>query len=133
MDSTVRVDQPSEQVIPRLVDTLQRHGLQVTTSFDLRLARAGYDNCDCPHHGQAECTCQYAILLIYNSDQLDKVYRTITVHGQDDTVWLTLLQSPDPPNSNTLAHQTIEAILLQALLSLVTPSSQAATREQVKR
>lgn len=132
MDHTIRVDQPSEQVIPRLVDHLERHALQVTTSFDLRVARGGHTNCRCPHHGQAECTCQYAILLIYDPEHMDKTYRTITVHGQDDTVWLTLLRPPSPPNGNTLAHEAVEAILLHVLLSTVTSPSQISAMEVVE-
>ena len=87
-------------------------------SFDLRLARAGHADCDCPYHGQAECTCQYAILLVHNSVQEDVTHRTITLHGRDETVWLTLLQSSAPHNGNAIAHEAVEAIILDVLLSL---------------
>jgi hypothetical protein len=121
MNYTVRLDQSSEQVTTRLMDALQQQGLQVTVSFDLRLARAGQIHCDCPYHGQAECTCQYAILLVYDPAQEDGTYRTMTLHGRDETVWLTLLQSPVPHPGNTIAHEAVEAIIVDALLSLVAP------------
>jgi hypothetical protein len=121
MDYTVRLTQPGEQVLAKLIDALRCQGLQVTISFDLRLARTGQADCDCPYHGLMECTCQYAILLIYDPQQLDGTYRTTTIHGRDETVWLTLLQSPVPYNGTALAHEAVEAIILDALLSLVAP------------
>lgn len=121
MDYTVRLEHPGEQVIPKLIDALQRQGLQATISFDLRLARADHADCDCPYHGLLDCTCQYAVLLVYDPKQLDGAYRTITVHGRDETVWLTLLQSPVPHSGNAIAYEAVEAIIMDALLSLVAP------------
>jgi hypothetical protein len=121
MDYTVRLTQPGEQVLAKLIDALRCQGLQVTISFDLRLARAGHAACDCPYHGLMDCTCQYAVLLIYDPQQLDGTYRTITIHGRDETVWLTLLQSPVPHNESAIAHEAVEAIIMDALLSLVAP------------
>lgn len=121
MDYTVRLEHPGEQVIPQLIDALRSQGLQATISFDLRLARADHADCDCPYHGQAECTCQYAVLLVYDPKQLDGTYRTMTLHGRDETVWLTLLQSPIPHHGNASAYEAAEAIIMEALLSLVTP------------
>jgi hypothetical protein len=109
MDYTVRLTQPGEQVLAKLIDALRCQGLQVKA------------DCDCPYHGLMECTCQYAILLIYDPQQLDGTYRTTTIHGRDETVWLTLLQSPVPYNGTALAHEAVEAIILDALLSLVAP------------
>jgi hypothetical protein len=99
MDYTVRLTQPGEQVLAKLIDALRCQGLQV----------------------MMDCTCQYAILLIYDPQQLDGTYRTTTIHGRDETVWLTLLQSPVPYNGTALAHEAVEAIILDALLSLVAP------------
>ena len=129
MDYTVRLEHPGEQVIPQLIGALQRQGLQATISFDLRLARADHADCDCPYHGQAECTCQYAVLLVYDPAQEDGTYRTITLHGRDETVWLTLLQSSVPHNGNAIAHEAIEAIIMEALLSLVAPVQEVVPAE----
>ncbi len=118
VDYTLRVDRPSEQVIPDLVDALQHRGLQATISFDLQLARAGHADCDCPHHGMEGCTCQYAVLLVYDPQPGSGVYRTITVHGRDEQVWLSLLKSPISPTENTLIYEAVEALLLNTLLRL---------------
>ncbi len=125
MDYTVRLEHPGEQVIPKLIDALRGRGLQATISFDLRLARAGHADCDCPYHGQAKCTCQLAILLVYDPEQVDGKYRTVTIHGRDERIWLTLLQGPGPPGGSILAYEAAEAVIMDSIKSLVDPSQQA--------
>ena len=129
MDYTVRLEQPSEQVIPKLIEALRQQGLQATISFDLRLARAGQAHCDCPYHGQAECTCQLAILLVYDPEQVDGKYRTVTIHGRDQRVWLTLLQNPVLIDGAMLAYEAAEAVIIDSMQSLVDPSQQVALVE----
>ncbi len=125
MDHTLYVDRPSEQVIPDLVEALQGQGLRVVISFDLQLARAGQSACCCPHHGTEDCTCQYAVLLVYASKQTHLGYRTITVHGRDGKVWLSLLENPSPPADVDATDDSWEIELLTVLLSLVnTPCSE---------
>ncbi len=119
MDYTVRVDRPSEQVIPELVNALERRDLRVMITFDLQLARAHQVDCHCPHHGTEECTCQYAVLLVYGQKQGSGVYRTVTVHGRDGEVWLSLLQSPTLPAEVRSAHEALGKELLDILLGLV--------------
>jgi hypothetical protein len=130
MDYTLQVDRPSEQVIPDLVSALQRQELQVTTSFDLQVARAGQQPCDCPHHGTERCTCQYAVLLIHDPAQ-NGVSCTITVHGRDRQVWLSLLKSSAPSTEAIPPHKALEARLLDILLSLTAISRpEAVTADQ---
>lgn len=121
MNYTLRLDQPSEQITSRLLNKLRQWDLQATVSFDLHLARTNQSHCDCPYHGRAECTCQYVVLLVYDPKHADGTYRTITLHRQDEIVWLTLLQSSVPHNGNAIAHEAIEAIIMKALLSLTEP------------
>jgi hypothetical protein len=121
MDCTLQVNRSSEQVISELVSALQHQELQVTISFDLQVARAGQQPCDCPHHGTERCTCQYAVLLVHDPAQ-NGVSRTITVHGRDRQVWLSLLKSPASPTEAIPAHKALEAKLLDILLSLTTIS-----------
>lgn len=124
MDHTLRVDRPSEQVIPELVNALQRQGLRVMITFDLQLARANQVDCHCPHHGTERCTCQYAVLLAYSDQgQESAVYRTITIHGRDQQVWLSLLRSPALPANEHSAHEALGSELLSILLGLANPSS----------
>ena len=129
MNYRLRLDQSSEQVTIKLMNCLQQQGLQVTVSFDLRLARADQIHCNCPYHGQAECTCQYAVLLVYDPQQLDGAYCTITIHGRDETVWLMLLQSPIPHSRNAIAYEAVEAIIMEALLNLVAPVQEVEAAE----
>ena len=118
MDYTLRINQPSEQVIPELLTALRRHALRTIITFDLQLARAGQESCGCPHHGTENCTCQYAVLLVYDPAQGDGVYRTITIHGRDEQVWLSLLRRPASTIRESEAHKDLEQKLLNLLLSL---------------
>jgi hypothetical protein len=124
-DYTVHVDRPSEEVIPELVTILERHGLRVMITFDLQLARANQVDCHCPHHGTERCTCQYAVLLVYDQKQGSGTYRTITLHGRDGQIWLSLLRCTSPPGKSPTnsagargCHETLERTLLDLLLSL---------------
>ncbi len=128
MDHTLRVDRPSEQVIPELVNALQRRGLRVMITFDLQLARANQVDCQCPHHGTERCTCQYAVLLAYARRGKSEVYRTITIHGRDQQVWLSLLKSPKLPNRAYTAYEALGSELLDILLGLANQSSKELRR-----
>ena len=121
MDCTIQVDQGSEQVIPEVLGRLQRQGLHVITTFDFQLARAPHVNCSCPHHGQKGCNCQYAVLLVYEPQSGYAVNRTITVHGRDGQVWLSLLERPRLPTGDARQHTALETKLLEALQDLVPP------------
>lgn len=121
MDYTLRVDQASEQVIPNLLGALQRQALQVIVTFDLQLARADHATCNCPHHGTERCTCQYAVLLVYDPKQGYGAYRTITIHGRDGQVWLSLLKRSASSAKVTPAQEALEEQLLDILLGLVAP------------
>ena len=118
MDYTVHVDRSSEQVIPDLVNALQRRNLRVMVTFDLQLARTHQADCRCPHHDTERCACQYAVLLVYGQKQGSDAYRTITAHGRDGEVWLSLLKSPKLPAGSHLAHEALGKDLLDLMLGL---------------
>jgi hypothetical protein len=118
MDHTLQVNRPGEQVTTELIDELERHGLHVMLTFNLQLARAHQVECQCPQHGTEQCTCQYAVLFVHDPQQVHKVSRTITIHGKDEEVWLSLLKSSAP---STQAGITLEQKLLTILLRLVNP------------
>jgi hypothetical protein len=48
-----------------LISTMAPHGIRLERSFDLRTALHDQPDCLCPHHGTAQCTCQYVVLLAY--------------------------------------------------------------------
>src|SRR5512133_2465413 len=54
-----------KQVIGEVSQLLIHSNLTVIESFDLQVARANHQNCDCPHHGTDQWICQLAILLDY--------------------------------------------------------------------
>ncbi len=56
---------PCELTIAILISTMALHGIRLERSFDLRTALHDQPDCPCPHHGTAQCTCQYVVLLAY--------------------------------------------------------------------
>ncbi len=56
---------PCEQTISILIAAMQLHEYRLERSFDLRSALHDRPDCPCPHHGTAQCTCQYVVLLAY--------------------------------------------------------------------
>lgn len=122
MDHTLQVNRPGKQVTTELISELERQGLHVMPTFNLQLARAHQVGCHCPHHGTEQCTCQYAVLFVHDPQQTHKISRTITIHGQDEAVWLSLLKSPAPPSQ---AGAEFEQRLLTILLSLADSTTPA--------
>lgn len=120
MDHTLQVNRPGKQVTTDLISELERQGLHVMLTFNLQLARAHQVGCQCPHHGTEQCTCQYAVLFVHDPQQTQKVSRTITIHGQDEVVWLSLLKS-----SATPSQAEFEQKLLTILLSLADSATPA--------
>lgn len=129
MDCTVHIEWANERLMPELLAALQRQGLHVITTFDFQLARAPHVECSCPHHGTETCNCQYVVLLIYEPQYDYAVYRTITVHGQDEQVWLSLLKRPGMPDGKSELHATLEAKLLNVLQRLDVPAPVSAAAD----
>lgn len=67
-------------VVSAATAALTRQGLYVVRSFDLRSALAAHTECECPHHGTAQCPCQFTVLLVYG-DTPEPV--TLTLHCRD--------------------------------------------------
>lgn len=122
MAHTLHLNQSSEDVLRSLVKALNHRELQAVASFNLRQARAQQVDCPCPYHETEDCSCQYIVLLVFAPKWLSEGYRTITLHGRDGQVWLSLLESPRPP-----AGASLEAVLLNVLLGLSGPEGSAVT------
>jgi hypothetical protein len=74
----------------RLSRELGAAGLRVTRSFDLQSARHALrdpESCPCPHHGTADCTCQYVVLLV---DAGGGSPLTLVAHGHDGETHLSI-------------------------------------------
>lgn len=79
-----------DDVVDYLSRRLNSGGLQVMPSFDLQTARQSLKDpqaCSCPHHGTAECTCQYVILLLRGAVGGPI---TLAAHGHDGVTVLSL-------------------------------------------
>jgi hypothetical protein len=112
VDYTVQINQAHKQIIPDLIHELEHQTLHAIITFDFQHARSPHAGCGCPHHGTEACNCQYAVLLVYDPHYGHEVYRTITVHGRDEQVWLSLLKKPASPRQLDAAHEALETILL---------------------
>ena len=78
------------RVAEQLSRDLGAAGLRVTRSFDLQSARHALRDpkgCPCPHHGTADCTCQYVVLLV---DAGDGSHLTLVAHGHDRETHLSI-------------------------------------------
>jgi hypothetical protein len=71
-----------EQTIAMLISTMALHGIRLERSFDLRTALHDQPACPCPHHGTAQCTCQYVVLLAYE-EAASAPPAVLTVHECD--------------------------------------------------
>ena len=102
---------------------LIRCGLHVVRSFDLRSALTPHVECDCPHHGTAQCACQFVVLLVYGdpstlplvAGQVATAPLVLTLHSHDDRTSARIVRDaaslPDP----RLAEQVMAALMEAAL------------------
>ncbi len=77
----------ADETLRRLRQPLDRAGLRVLRTFDLKDARLAAADCPCPHHGEAGCECQMVVLLIYG-EAAPPV--TLILHGSQGWTWLSL-------------------------------------------
>ncbi len=83
MNESILYDCNGETAAQAAAEALTRRGFRVVRSFDLRSALAplaAHMDCECPHHGTAQCTCQFVVLLIYDASGAPVV---VTTHSRD--------------------------------------------------
>ena len=102
---TIQVD--CEEATTQATQLLSSAGLQVVRSFDLRSARMAHAECTCPHHGTAECTCQFVVLLVYAQGGAPM---SLVVHGHDGQAWLSFVDTPQQPADMKLAAKIAQAL-----------------------
>ena len=85
------IQKSCDSVVALACNLLGQHGLQVTRSFDLQVARTNQNQCSCPNHGTGSCDCQMIILLIYG---IQDVPATLVAHGHDGWTYLSLVDHP---------------------------------------
>ncbi len=105
MDPQVQIMNDSHVATRELTQALEAVGLRVYISFDLRNALAAMPECGCPHHGTDQCTCQYAVLLVYGNSPSPA---HVVVHGRDGQTWLSVPAAGD--RSTMLPQRILEIV-----------------------
>ncbi len=103
----VTIQADCEQATTQATQLLSSAGLQAVRSFDLRSARTAHAECTCPHHGTAECTCQFVVLLVYGQGGAPV---TLVAHGHDGQTWLSVVDTPQQPVDMKLAAKIAQAL-----------------------
>lgn len=99
---------PSD-VIPQVAERLKSVGFRVNQSFNLQLASQTDASCNCPNHGTSTCTCQVAVLLVY--DAFGHAPLTLLIHGYENQC---LILVPD----NLATDPDLQANVLESLFQL---------------
>ena len=122
MNESIVFNFDSETAIKAVMTTLARHGLYVTRSFDLRSALTTHGGCECPHHGTAQCNCQFVVLLVYGEAAEPVV---ITMHSRDNRTEAKIVHDataiPDP----RLAEAVMTVLMESAIMLPLAPSATA--------
>ena len=131
MNDSLLFDCNGETAARAATEALTRHGFRVVRSFDLRAALAplaAHAGCDCPHHGTAQCTCQFVVLLVYDEKGAPAV---VTAHSRDIQAQVRIVHDantqPDPRLVTPVMAALFEAALtMQATLPRPTEVSASA-------
>jgi hypothetical protein len=142
---SILFDCNGETAAQAATEALARRGFRVVRSFDLRSALAplaAHADCECPHHGTAQCTCQFVVLLIYGDPSTGSggAPVVITAHSRDAQAQVQLVRPtgmlrddansrPDPRLVEQVMAALFEAALtVQAVLPRPTEVSADAER-----
>jgi hypothetical protein len=112
MTESLAFNVTSEAAAQAVTATLRQHGLNVIRSFDLRSALAVHSDCQCPHHGTAQCTCQFVVLLAYGESGAPVV---VTVHSRDAQAQVQIARDANARPEPRLVEQVMAALFEAAL------------------
>ena len=126
MNESLSFNFDGETVARAAIATFARHGLYVIRSFDLRSALAAQPGCECPHHGTAECNCQFAVLLVYSDTG---TLAALTLHSHDSQTYTQIVHdaatTPDPRLAAQIMATLVE-VAFTLHTTLVTPQEVTA-------
>jgi hypothetical protein len=100
----------ANEAVIRLTSRLSEAGYQVTRSFDLQTARAELrapEECPCPNHGSAACTCQYVVLIVNKAGEAPT---TLVIHGHDDRTLVSVGAPSDRQPADELERAIRELV-----------------------
>ncbi|MDT8304542.1 MAG: hypothetical protein RRC07_01290 [Anaerolineae bacterium] len=86
---------------------LEKAGMRVSPSFDLRSARAVSSSCTCPYHGSDACDCQLVVLLVYQPQP--RTPATVVLHSHQGLTWITLPETPNTPLAEMMVRELLTA------------------------
>jgi hypothetical protein len=128
MNESILYDCNGETAARAATEALTRRGFRVVRSFDLRSALAplaAHADCECPHHGTAQCTCQFVVLLVYGDPSAGSggAPVVITAHSRDAQAQVQIVRPTgmlrDDANSRPDARlvEQVMAALFEAALT----------------
>jgi hypothetical protein len=109
MHESIMVPLEGEHALEAVSESLIKAGLRVTRSFDLRSAMAAQGECECPDHGTAACTCQFAVLLAYPSPVGPPL--VITAHSSGPRTDVSLVEEAGREPDAEAAEKAMEAVM----------------------
>ena len=153
MNESILFDCNGETAAQAATEALARRGFRVVRSFDLRSALAplaAHADCECPHHGTAQCTCQFVVLLVYGDPSAEPALSlskgsggapvVITAHSRDAQAQVQIVRPTgmlrDDANSRPdarLVEQVMAALFEAALTApaaLPSPAEVSADAER---
>ena len=134
MNESLVFNSDSETAIKVVMTTLARHGWYVIRSFDLQSALGAHGGCECPHHGTAQCNCQFVVLLVYGEASLRGGEAAepvvITTHSRDHRTEARIVHDattiPDP----RLVEEVMAALVEAAItLPIALPTTAEVTAD----
>ena len=125
MNDGLIINADSAGFLQAVTSSLMQRGLYLVRSFDLRSALANHSGCECPHHGPAECSCQYVVLLIYGNAAEPVV---LTIHSQAGRTSARIVRDVAPPLDPQLAEDVLTG-LFEAALAVQTALARPASVE----
>ena len=112
MNNSLLFDCNGETAAQAATDFLTRRSFRVVRSFDLHSALAAHADCECPHHGTAQCTCQFVVLLAYGESGAPVV---VTAHSRDAQAQVQIVRDADARPDPRLVEQVMAALFEAAL------------------
>ena len=105
------IPQSCDKALPWSKERLSQAGLVCVQTFDLHTARAGLQDCPCPHHGTEACDCQMVVLLVYGKS-IEPV--TLILHGNDGQTWFSFAEGPSQGFDSKLTAAIQQALEVKA-------------------